>query len=88
MINLALPRVMADMRLPDRADRQNTTSPPRKSSTLETYLKGNERNGADGGELPRFIADQSDARPFFLYFATSDPHRGGGVDKNSKLELK
>lgn len=35
-----------------------------------------------------FIADDQDDRPFFLYFGTSDPHRGGGVDKNSERELK
>ncbi|RCS54919.1 heparan N-sulfatase [Bremerella cremea] len=34
-----------------------------------------------------FIKTQDD-RPFFLYFATSDPHRGGGVDKTSERELK
>ena len=34
-----------------------------------------------------FLTYQSE-RPFFLYFATSDPHRGGGKDQNSKQELK
>ena len=35
-----------------------------------------------------FITDKTDDRPFFLYFATSDPHRGGGVDKNSDSQWK
>ena len=33
-----------------------------------------------------FISAESD-QPFFLYFATSDPHRGG-PDKSSKNKLK
>ena len=35
-----------------------------------------------------FINNTDDDRPFFLYFATSDPHRGGGKDQTSKLDLK
>ena len=34
-----------------------------------------------------FIAAKSD-KPFFLYFATSDPHRSAGVEESSTLELK
>tara|TARA_R110002073_G_scaffold202032_1_gene361363 strand:- start:16176 stop:17732 length:1557 start_codon:yes stop_codon:yes gene_type:complete len=56
---------------------------------FETYLKGNPRNAVEMANASSdFITDSSDDRPFFLYFATSDPHRGGGVDKTSKLELK
>ncbi len=35
-----------------------------------------------------FITDTQDQRPFFLYFGTSDPHRGGGRDETSASELK
>ncbi len=35
-----------------------------------------------------FITNKDDDRPFFLYMATCDPHRGGGTNKNSDLELK
>ncbi|TWU24266.1 Arylsulfatase [Novipirellula galeiformis] len=56
---------------------------------FETYLKGNSRNAVEMADASRdFITDLSDDRPFFLYFATSDPHRGGGVDETSHLELK
>lgn len=56
---------------------------------FETYLKGNSRNAVQMAENCReFLSDTSDDRPFFLYFATSDPHRGGGVDDTSALELK
>ncbi len=53
-----------------------------------TYMKGNARSPVEMAEICReFITEQSD-KPFFLYFGTSDPHRGGGVDKTSPLELK
>jgi len=56
---------------------------------FETYLKGNSRNAVEMAEKSReFITSKKDDRPFFLYFATSDPHRGGGVDETSKQDLK
>lgn len=55
---------------------------------FETYMKGHARNPvAMANNCKEFITKQDD-RPFFLYFGTSDPHRGGGTDKNSPLELK
>ncbi|CAN5328900.1 sulfatase [soil metagenome] len=48
------------------------------------YLKGNPRNAVAMAENAReFIADDADGKPFFLYIATSDPHRGGGRDESS-----
>ena len=56
---------------------------------FETYLKGNSRNAVQMADNCRdFIANKSDDRPFFLYFATSDPHRGGGKDQTSEQDLK
>ena len=61
---------------------------PEEVFRFETYLKGNPRNAVQMAEQSReFISAESD-QPFFLYFATSDPHRGGGTDRNSKLRLK
>ena len=55
----------------------------------ETYLKGNGRNAVAMAEASReFLTKSDDERPFFLYFATSDPHRGGGTDETSKRKLK
>ncbi|TWT95131.1 sulfatase family protein [Neorhodopirellula pilleata] len=56
----------------------------------ETYLKdGNGRNAvAMADKAKAFLTDTTDDRPFFLYFATSDPHRGGGIDQTSPLEMK
>ncbi|MEO1615828.1 MAG: sulfatase [Planctomycetota bacterium] len=55
----------------------------------ETYMKGNSRNAVEMAEKVKpFLTDPTDERPFFLYFATSDPHRGGGVDQTSPSKLK
>ena len=56
---------------------------------FETYLNGPARNPVRMAENCRpFLADSKDDRPFFLYFGTADPHRGGGIDEGSTLELK
>lgn len=62
---------------------------PEEVYGFETYLRGNGRNAVQMAEACReFISDHTEERPFFLYFATADPHRGGGIDENSELELK
>ena len=61
---------------------------PESTYHFETYLKGNARNAPQMAERCKEVIDSDDERPFFLYFATSDPHRGGGVDKTSKLPDK
>jgi N-sulfoglucosamine sulfohydrolase len=61
---------------------------PEEVFRFETYLKGSKRNAFDMAENSKeFIVEKSD-QPFFLYFAPSDPHRGGGTDMNSKNKLK
>lgn len=61
---------------------------PEEVYHYETYLKGNGRNAvAMAKASEKFITEDSD-KPFFLYFATSDPHRGGGKDETSESELK
>ncbi len=47
------------------------------------YIEGNERNAVQMAEKVRpFVAGDA-PKPFFIYFATSDPHRGGGSDETS-----
>ncbi len=88
VVSLALPRVM------QRAGYRTAQIgkyhvAPEIVYHYETYLRGNGRNAVSMAEQCRsFIADGEDDRPFFLYFGTSDPHRGGGVDKTSDLKLK
>ena len=65
------------------------TWPPRRSITSSESCRGNGRNAVQMAEAcQRLHQAARDERPFFLYFATSDPHRGGGIDETSPLELK
>ena len=61
---------------------------PEEVYRFETYLRGNTRNAPQMAEQCREFIGAEDDRPFFLYFATSDPHRGGGVDKTSSMPHK
>ena len=61
---------------------------PEEVFRFDQYIKGNSRNAVQmAKQAKEFITAEND-KPFFLYFATSDPHRGGGTDRNSKLKLK
>ncbi len=55
---------------------------------FDTYLRGNARNAVEMAERCRGFITADDERPFLLYFATSDPHRSGEEDENSRQELK
>lgn len=55
---------------------------------FETYLRGDGRNAVQMAENAKAFITADDSRPFFLYFATADPHRGGGIDQTSQRELK
>jgi N-sulfoglucosamine sulfohydrolase len=88
VVSLALPRVLARSGY-RTAHIGKYHVAPEEVYRFETYLSGNGRNAVQMAEQCReFLTDSSDQRPFFLYFATSDPHRGGGTDQTSKLELK
>ena len=53
---------------------------PEEVYRFETKLPGNARNPIEMAENARaFLAAETD-QPFFLYFATSDPHRGRPLD--------
>ncbi len=53
---------------------------------FDHYLEGHNPVGMAKGS--REFIETQDERPFFLYFATHNPHRGGGVDKHADVELK
>ncbi len=88
VVSLSLPRVM------ERAGYRTGHIgkyhvAPETVYQYETYMKGNGRNAVEMAETCRdFLSNKVDDRPFFLYFGTSDPHRGGGNDKTSSRELK
>ena len=53
---------------------------------FQEYLPGNSRNPVEmANNSESFIRADPD-RPFFLYFCTSDPHRGGGVVEQSQYK--
>lgn len=85
--SLALPRVMANAGYRTaRCGKYHVA--PEKVYYFQQKIPGNGRNAVDMAENCRsFITADSD-EPFFLYFATSDPHRGGGKDQTSRRELK
>ena len=88
VVSLSLPRVMS------RAGYRTAQIgkyhvAPETVYEFETYLKGNGRNAvAMANQCKDFINQKDDDRPFFIYFGTSDPHRGGGKDQNSDSDLK
>ena len=55
---------------------------------FETQLKGPTRNAVAMADACQDYITAASEKPFFIYFATSDPHRGGGVDATSDLHLK
>ncbi len=88
VVSLALPRVMSGAGY-RTAQIGKYHVAPEAVYHFDSYLKGSARNAVEMAENAKaFITDPSDDRPFFLYFATDDPHRGGGQDMDSKLELK
>lgn len=52
---------------------------PEATYKFEQELSGNQRNPVQMADNSRAFITARDDKPFFLYFATSDPHRGGGV---------
>jgi N-sulfoglucosamine sulfohydrolase len=88
VVSLALPRVLANAGY-RTAQIGKYHVAPEEVYHFESYLKGNGRNAVQMAENCReFIMDKKDERPFFIYFGTTDPHRGGGIDKTSDLALK
>ncbi|MCC9602719.1 sulfatase [Stieleria sp. JC731] len=88
VVGLALPRVM--QRAGYRTGHIGKYHvAPETVYHFETYLKGNGRNAVEmADKCQDFIIDRDDDRPFFLYFGTSDPHRGGGTDQTSESKFK
>ena len=51
---------------------------PREVYAFEQTLPGNARNTVAMADTARAFIRANPEQPFFLYYATSDPHRGGG----------
>ena len=52
---------------------------PEEVYFFEEKLRGSGRSPVEMANNCRPFIEAADDRPFFLYFATSDPHRGGGT---------
>ena len=88
VVSLAMPRVIANAGY-RTAQIGKYHVAPEEVYHFQKYIRGNGRNAVLMAEQAKeFITDKEDERPFFLYFGTTDPHRGGGIDKTSKRELK
>ncbi len=87
VVGLSLPRAMARSGY-RTAQIGKFHVAPEEVFQFETYLKGKQRNAVHMAEQAREFITQKSEKPFFLYFATSDPHRGGGSDLTSQLLLK
>ena len=61
---------------------------PEEVYHFETYLRGPARNAVAMADIAGKVITEPSDRPFFLYFATSDPHRGGGTDPEYPGDLK
>ncbi len=88
VVQLALPRLLAQAGYRTAKCGKYHVA-PEAVFHFETTIPGNTRSPVQmANNCRKFIEAPNDSRPFFLYFATSDPHRGGGVDQTSPLKLK
>lgn len=55
---------------------------PEEVYKFDVALPGNSRSPVQMADNCKDVIASDDAKPFFLYFCTSDPHRGGGVAKD------
>lgn len=87
VVSLSLPRVMANAGYRTGHIGKYHVA-PEQVYRYETYMKGSGRNAVEMANNAKDFISSDDERPFFLYFATSDPHRGGGKDGNAASKLK
>jgi N-sulfoglucosamine sulfohydrolase len=57
---------------------------PEEVYQFEQYIPGSARNPVEMALNARDFIAADERKPFFLYFCTSDPHRGGGVVESSR----
>ncbi|MEM7394137.1 MAG: sulfatase, partial [Verrucomicrobiota bacterium] len=87
VVALALPRVLANENYRTIQIGKYHVA-PEEVYHFETYLRGPGRNAVQMAEIAKAAITEKSDRPFFLYFGTSDPHRGGGKDKTFDGDLK
>ena len=87
VVALSLPRVLANSGYrTGRVGKYHVA--PEEVYYFEQTIESNPRKPTLMADACAEFIQKKSEKPFFLYFATSDPHRGGGVEKSSTLELK
>lgn len=87
VVSLSLPRVLAGAGYRTAQIGKHHVG-PEEVYHYETYLQGNARNPVEMADNCREFITAGGEKPFFIYFGTADPHRGGGEDQNSPSTLK
>lgn len=87
VISFSLPRVMEDVGYRTGHIGKYHVA-PEEVFRYQEYFKASPRSPVEMADKVRDFITADSEKPFFLYFATSDPHRGGGKDGDSELELK
>ena len=87
VVSLSLPRVLANEGY-RTAQIGKYHVAPEEVFHYQTYLKGDARNAVQMANASEAFITADNSKPFFLYFATSDPHRGGGDDESFDGEFK
>ncbi|QNN21875.1 sulfatase [Planctomycetales bacterium ZRK34] len=59
---------------------------PEEVYHFDVALKGNSRHPVQMADNSKDFINEASDKPFFLYFCTSDPHRGNGVVKDHPLK--
>jgi N-sulfoglucosamine sulfohydrolase len=87
LVSLSLPRALAGVGYrTGRIGKFHVA--PEEVYHFEHTIAANERNPVAMAEACRAFVTAADDRPFFLYFATADPHRGGGGGDNAPLNTQ
>ncbi|MDA3924170.1 MAG: sulfatase [Kiritimatiellae bacterium] len=87
VVSLALPRVLANEGYRTIQIGKYHVA-PEEVFHFDTYIKAKGRSPVEMAEKVRNVISEKSDNPFFLYFATTDPHRGGGVDKSVEGKYK
>lgn len=81
VVSLSLPRVLSNEGY-RTAQIGKYHVAPEEVFRYQHYLKGEGRNAVQMANASEDFITADDSKPFFLYFATTDPHRGGGDDES------